>query len=173
MVVIPGRELKFAQRLRHERKRRFSLERVHSRARQALTTKYETFEHEADIGIRGSGSSLEEAFENAARALYAVMVNVNRVEQKEKKTISVSAPDTELLLVEWLNALLSLSDIERMVFSRFAVTIAGTNLSGTAWGERLDTRRHELGVEVKGATYYLLSVKSEGGLYTAQCVVDV
>lgn len=134
---------------------------------------YETFEHEADIGVRGYGSSMEKAFENAAVALYSVMVNVKRVQQKEKKEVAVSAPDGELLLVEWLNALLSLSDIERIVFSRFEVKIKGANLAGIAWGERLDRQRHELGVEVKGATFHMLSVKNENGAYTAQCVVDV
>jgi SHS2 domain-containing protein len=140
---------------------------------QNINQRYETFEHEADIGVRGFGSSLEQAFENAAAALYSVMINVDRVEQKEKGIISVSAPDSELLLVEWLNALLSLSDIERLVFSRFEVKITGTDLTGIAWGEKLDKNRHELGVEVKGATYHMLSVKNKDGNYTAQCVVDV
>jgi len=134
---------------------------------------YETFEHEADIGIRGCGTTMEEAFVNAAKALYSVMVNIDTVETRESRDISVHAPDHELLLVEWLNALLSLSDIERMVFSTFKVTIDDSALSGTAWGEKLDQRRHEPHVEVKGATYHLLSVKQEDGRYVAQCVVDV
>jgi len=134
---------------------------------------YETFEHEADIGIRGSGRTLEEAFENTARALYSVMVNVGRIVPKEKRIITVSAYDVELLLVEWLNALLSLSDIERMVFSNFEVTIQDSTLRGIAWGENLDKTRHEPGVEVKGATYHLLSVTAGDNGYTAQCVVDV
>lgn len=134
---------------------------------------YETFEHEADIGVRGYGSSMEKAFESAALALYSVMVNIKRVEQREKRNVTASAPDNELLFVEWLNALLSLSDIERMVFSSFEVKIDGTSLTGTVWGERLDKERHELGVEVKAATYHLLSVQNNAGIYTAQCVVDV
>ncbi len=138
-----------------------------------MPVNYETFEHEADIGIRGTGNTIEEAFQNAALALYSVMVNVSRVAQKEKKSISVSAPDKELLLVEWLNSLLSLSDIERMVFSRFEVSISNTDLAGSAWGEKLDKARHELGVEVKGATYHMLSITEQDNQYIAQCVVDV
>ncbi len=134
---------------------------------------YETFEHEADIGIRGFGRSLEEAFENSAIALYSVMVNIDRVDPKEKRTVSASAPDRELLLVEWLNALLALSDIERLVFSKFEVKIEGLALAGTAWGEPLDHVRHEEHVEVKGATYHMLNIKEENGRYRAQCVVDV
>jgi SHS2 domain-containing protein len=134
---------------------------------------YETFEHEADIGIRGFGGSIEEAFENAALALYSIMVNIDSIVPREKKIVTAAAPDQELLLVEWLNALLSLSDIERMVFSKFEVKMERTALSGVVWGERLDRARHEARVEVKGATYHMLSVREQDGRYTAQCVVDV
>lgn len=134
---------------------------------------FETFEHEADIGIRGFGGSMQEAFENAAVALYSVMVDIDAVKTVEERTVTVSAPDRELLLVEWLNALLAISDIERIVFSKFEVEMEGTTLTGAAWGEILDRDRHEPHVEVKGATYYLLSVREQDGKYTAQCVVDV
>jgi SHS2 domain-containing protein len=134
---------------------------------------YETFDHEADIGIRGFGATIAEAFENAAVALYSVMVNVHRVKPKERRIVKVSAPDRELLLVEWLNALLSQSDIERMVFSKFEVKINGTSLIGTAWGEMLDRERHQAHVEVKGATYHMLNVQERDNGYVAQCVVDV
>ncbi len=135
---------------------------------------YETFEHGADIGIRGFGRTMAEAFENTAIALYSVMVNIPAVEASEKRSVTVSAPDSELLLVEWLNALLSLSDIEHMVFSKFKVKMEGTSLTGTAWGEKLDQERHEPNVEIKGATYYMLKVtEADGRMFVAQCVVDV
>lgn len=143
------------------------------RPERGAAIQYETFEHEADIGIRGSGSSIEEAFEAAALALYSVIINPEKVEQKQTRTVSVTAPDRELLLVEWLNSLLSLSDRERMVFSRFSVVVTDLSLTGTAWGEKLDRARHQPNVEVKGATYHLLAVAEENGIYTAQCVVDV
>ncbi len=138
-----------------------------------MAIQFETFDHEADIGIRGFGSCMEEAFENAAAAMYSVMVNIERISPAEMRGLSVSASDHELLLVEWLNALLALSDVERMVFRRFEVRIDGTYLSGVAWGEGLDHARHEPKVEVKGATYHMLRVVKEDGRYTAQCVVDV
>ena len=134
---------------------------------------YEIFEHEADIGIRGIGSTIEEACGNAALAMYSVMVRIDAVKAQEKRTVTVSAPDVELLLVEWLNALLSLSDIERMVFSQFEVKIVGTTLAGIAWGETLDRIRHQPVVEVKGATYHMLRVDKVADRYLAQCVVDV
>jgi SHS2 domain-containing protein len=138
-----------------------------------LGVNYETFEHESDIGVRGFGDSLAEAFENTALALFSVMVNVHAIEPNERRSVTVSAPDCELLLIEWLNALLSLADIEHMVFSKFSVVIDGSSLSGTAWGEALDRERHESNVEIKGATYHMLSVQERDNKYMAQCVVDV
>ena len=138
-----------------------------------MTDRYETFEHEADIGIRGFGRTMEQAFESAAVALYSVMVNIGSIEPNDLRTVSVTAPDPELLFVEWLNALLSLSDIERMVFSRFEVTITGMSLTGRARGEHLDQVRHQPRLEIKAATYHMLSVKKEHELFVAQCVVDV
>ncbi|HYA87776.1 MAG TPA: archease [Nitrospirota bacterium] len=138
-----------------------------------MTSQYETFAHESDIGIRGYGNTLEEAFENAALAMYSVIVKVDLIQPLERKEVTASAPDGELLLVEWLNALLSLSDVERMVYSRFRVKIEGTALTGTVWGEKLDRTRHEPNVEVKGATYHMLKVYKDGDSYVAQCVVDV
>jgi SHS2 domain-containing protein len=134
---------------------------------------YETFEHESDIGIRGFGKSIAEAFENAAAALYSIQVSIDVVKPEVPRTVTVSAPDPELLLVEWLNALLSLSDIEHMVFSKFNVKIEGAILTGTAWGEELSREKHRPDVEVKGATYHMLKVTEADGRFVAQCVVDV
>lgn len=136
-------------------------------------TAYETFEHEADIGIRGFGETVEEAFVHTAMALYSVMVDLARVDQLVRKEVTVDAVDREMLLVEWLNGLLALSDIERLMFSRFQVVIEGDRLRGVAWGEPLDRVKHNAHVEVKGATYHMLSVKQLNGMYCAQCVVDV
>jgi SHS2 domain-containing protein len=134
---------------------------------------YETFAHEADIGIRGYGATVEEAFANAAKAMYSVMVEIDRVERRESRNVNIAADDREALLVEWLNGLLAVSDIDRMVFSDFAVRIEGERLFGSARGERLDRGRHGPKVEVKGATYHELSVREERGCIVAQCVVDV
>lgn len=135
--------------------------------------RYETFEHEADIGIRGAGPSLEDAFAGAAAALYSVMVDLSSVDPRIEKQVSAEAGDPGQLLVEWLNALLAVSDIERLVFSRFQVRIEGPRLEGRAWGEPLDQAKHHPHVEVKGATYHMLDVAEHGGEFIAQCVVDV
>ncbi|HZR45542.1 MAG TPA: archease, partial [Candidatus Manganitrophaceae bacterium] len=88
--------------------------------------------------------------------------------------VSCEAPDDELRLVDWLNALIYEMAVRRMLFGRFKVTLNGPRLHGTAWGEKVDPARHQPAVEVKGATYTALRVQQDqNGVWIAQCVVDV
>lgn len=134
---------------------------------------YEHFEHKADVGVRGSGRTVEEAFEECARAVFAVMTDLSRVKNVKSFSVSCSASNVEELLVEWLNHLISLVDLEGVFLSGFKVRIKNNSLTGTAWGERIDGSRHELLTEVKAATYSQLKVFKKSGKWTAQTVVDV
>ncbi|MDO9462529.1 MAG: archease, partial [Deltaproteobacteria bacterium] len=82
-------------------------------------------------------------------------------------------PDIETLFMVWLNQLISLADLEKMVLSEFNVTIRNNNLTAVARGESINPQKHDLGVEVKGATYTMLKVSKKSGYFIAQCVVDV
>lgn len=137
-------------------------------------TNWEHFSHVADVGVRGFGATPAEAFVQAALATVAAMADPDQVEPREVVTLSAQAPDLELLLAEWLNALIYEMATRKMLFSRFAVAIEGNRLMATAWGEPVDRARHELGTEVKGATLTALRVAEEQpGRWVAQCVVDV
>jgi tRNA nucleotidyltransferase (CCA-adding enzyme) len=139
-----------------------------------VKNRWEHFPHGADIGVRGIGSSKEAAFAEAARALTAVVADPATVAARVKVTLSCAAPDDELLLVDWLNALVYEMATRNMLFSRFEVSIRGHALEATAWGEALDVARHQPAVEVKGATLSSLSVyRDESGAWIAQCIVDV
>jgi SHS2 domain-containing protein len=136
-------------------------------------TRWEHFEHGADIGVRGFGASVAEAFEQAALALTAVITDLASVRPLERVEVHCEAPDNELLLAEWLNALVYEMATRRLLFSRFKVRLESDGLSGEAWGEPVDVARHHPAVEVKGATYTMLRVAREGGGWVAQTVVDV
>lgn len=135
---------------------------------------WEHFEHQADIGVRGVGATKEQALEKAAMALTAVITDLANVVPKEKVQIACEAADDELLLIEWLSCLLFEMACRKMLFSRFDVTIDHHKLSAVCWGEKIDVAKHQPAVEVKGATYMMLSVKqNDDGKWIAQCVVDV
>jgi len=135
---------------------------------------WEHFRHGADIGVRGTGASRHEAFEQVALALTAVVTDPARVSADTMVEIRCEAPDDELLLADWLNALIFEMATRNMLFGRFAVTLHDHGLEAKTWGEPLDRLRHQPSVEVKGATYTALSVEwREDGTWVAQCLVDV
>jgi SHS2 domain-containing protein len=135
---------------------------------------WEHFPHEADIGVRGRGESPAVAFEQAALALTAIVTEPHQVRNEESVEITCEAPSLEVLLVDWLNALIYEMVTRSMLFGRFRVEINGLALRARAEGERVDRRRHEPAVEPKGATFTELRVgRDHEGEWLAQCIVDV
>lgn len=135
---------------------------------------YDYFEHKADMGIVGRGVTMEEAFSQAARAMFDLMVDVHEVKPIQHISLECYGNDTLELLVEWLNRLLAEADIHHMVFSRFEVeNLSESYLKGSAWGELFDPKRHRPKTEVKAATYSMLSIQRVGNDYVARCVVDL
>jgi tRNA nucleotidyltransferase (CCA-adding enzyme) len=123
--------------------------------------------------VRGQGASVAEAFEQAALAMTAAVTDPDAVRPLERVALHCEAPDEELLLAEWLNALVYEMATRRMLFSRFSVQIHDSRLAGEAWGEPVDPARHHPAVEVKGATYTTLRVVRHGDGWLAQTVIDV
>jgi SHS2 domain-containing protein len=136
----------------------------------AQTSSY--FEHDADIGIIGRGNTLEQAFETAAQAVFGIVTPLDKVQPQTSIKIEFEESDYELALVTWLNLLLGKAREFGMVFNRFHVEHRENLWSAEALGEkwREDLER---GVEVKGATLTMLSVKKTGAMWEARCIVDV
>ena len=135
---------------------------------------WEHFSHGSDIGVRGIGNTLEEAFEQAAVALTAVVADVCSVHEKEIVEVSCESPNMELLFVDWLNAVVYEMAVRAMLFRSFRVEIQGCVLKGILAGEKVDPERHQVAVEAKGATVTSLRVeRTRSGQWVAQCVVDV
>jgi len=145
---------------------------MNSPAPPVSQARWEHFPHAADVGVRGFGKTMAEAFEQAALALTAVVTGAE-IAPKVKVGVICSAPDIELLFAEWLNAIIYEMAVRSMLFSRFAVHIHGTRLTGTLWGEPVDVARHQPACEPKGATYTALKVANDGGIWSAACIVDV
>src|SRR5487761_2768573 len=129
---------------------------------------YAYFEHDADMGIVGRGALLEEAFEHAATAMFAMMADPAQIRPQASVAIEFEEADAELALVTWLNLLLGQAWSQALIFGRFRLRRDGARWSGTAEGEPW---RDELerGVEVKGATLTGLAVTQQDGIWDARC----
>jgi len=146
----------------------------HSAAAPESKAGWEHFPHDADVGVQGWGATPAQAFEQAAYALTAIITHAE-VKPQVLVQVRCEAPDLELLLVEWLNAIIYEMAVRKMLFGRFAVRrIEGARLEGALWGEPVDVERHAPACEPKGATYTALRVaKNPDGAWSAACIVDV
>lgn len=132
------------------------------------------FRHVADIGVHGYGHTPAAAFEQAARALTAIVTDPEGVRATDSVEIHCEAPDLELLLADWLNAIIWEMATRKMLFGAFEARIEGTRLDGVAAGEPIEVARHQPAAEPKGATLSELRVEQAAdGLWHARCVVDV
>ena len=140
---------------------------------------WEHYEHERGIGVRGFGETVAEAFEQAALATTAAVTSLSAVAPWEAVTIRCQAPNHDLLLDEWLNALIHEMAEKKMLFSRFAVRIDGERLTAEALGEGIDPSRHRPVVELQRARVHepevnaTLPVAKHGDGWVAQTVVRV
>ena len=135
---------------------------------------WEHFSHPADMGIRGLGTTRQEAYVQAALALTALTVDLETIEPRTCVTVTCAETDAELLLVAWLNVVLFEMATRHMVFARFSVDLGSEGLNAELWGEALEPSRHHPGTEVKAATYAALRVGQEqSGQWVAQCIVDL
>ena len=139
---------------------------------------YEYLDHQADLGIRGIGTTPEEALSQGAQAMLAAMANTEHVQERTSLTQHCRASDISSLFVQWLNELLYQREVNNMLFASAHVVCLeqddhGWILKGIATGEPLDLDRHEIHTEIKAATYFGLAYRCEANRYVIQCVVDV
>ncbi len=135
---------------------------------------YELFEHTADIGLRVRANHLNGLFEDAARALFSLIVaNSDAVRPVQEVPIRLSAGRLDDLLFDWLAELLYTLDVRHMLFGQFQVNVQGHELTAVARGEPIDPARHQLDMEVKAITYHGLKVEQDANGWLAEVIVDL
>jgi SHS2 domain-containing protein len=137
--------------------------------------RYEPFEHTAEAGIIARGATLAEAFGHAAEGMYALMLELDSVQEREHRDITLEAAGHEQLLVDWLLELLFLTETQDLVFRRFEVReLSETHLAASAFGEPFDRKQHHShNVMVKAVTRHMLEIERENDRYRIQVLFDV
>ena len=133
---------------------------------------YELIEHTADVGVKAYGKTLAEAFEHAAKGMFDIITDESIIDPVGQYDISLEAPDLEQLLVDWLSQLLFLNGAQNLVFGKFEVTVTGNRLSAQVFGEKYDTKKHKMGVEIKAVTYHMLQVSEKDPIFV-QVLFDI
>ena len=141
---------------------------------------YTLLDHTADMGIVATGDDLPTAFANAAQGMFAWMVDLDGVEEREERTVEATGRDAEALLVAFLNELLFVFETRGLLFKRVQVRElvspgekAGLyRLVAVGFGDRLDPQRHQLQGSIKSATYHMLQVHEGPTECRVQVILD-
>ena len=139
-----------------------------------MAAKWEHFAHEADIGLCATANNKAAVFEQMAFAMTAAITELDRIDPVEEVVINCEAPNDEILLIDWLNAIVYEMATRNLLFGEFKVNVQNHALRGLARGEPVNASKHHPAVEVKGATYTALEVtQTDDGQWQARCVIDV
>ena len=142
------------------------------------TGKFEFLEHTADILIAAHGQNMEEAFENAALAMFEVMTDTTKINPNQEDSVEVEAEDEYALLYSWLEALLVKFEVNGLLFSKFKVTslrdtAEGFKLKAAVWGEKFNAEKHPQKVAVKAVTYHRMEIIKEIDKVTLEFILDI
>ncbi len=136
--------------------------------------KHKIIDHTADICVRVFGNSLEEIFVGSSKAMMEIITDVEKVNPSKEISIKAQGENYEELLVKWLQEILYLHEVKKMVFKDFEIKIEnGTKAVGKAYGEKIDVDRHEFYSNIKAVTYHNLKIISSKDKYRVDIVFDI
>jgi len=140
--------------------------------------KFEFLEHTADVYVRAHGKTMEEAYENAALAMFEVMTDTDKITQMQEETLEVEAEDQYALLYNWLEALLVKLETENMLYSKFQITNweetdENFKFKAKIWGEKFDPQKHPQRVAVKAVTYHRMVIIRERDRVVLEFILDI
>ncbi|MDY6776912.1 MAG: archease [Candidatus Nanohaloarchaea archaeon] len=136
---------------------------------------FKLLEHTSEVGFRATGGSLEEAIENAGKAVFQVMTDIEEVEPVEEVRIEVESESLEALLYDFVDELVYISEVEGLVLSDFDLRIEtypeSFRLEGVGRGEK--TRDGMRLQEVKAPTYSDMEIGRDGDGWKIEMFLDV
>lgn len=133
---------------------------------------YTELEHTADVLVRVSAGSLEELFEESARAMFETMFGEDTA-LTEEQSFAVSAETTEALLCDFLSELLYISEVDGMVFGKVTVSLHENSCTATVRGTPFVREKHIGGTEIKGISYSGLTIRKENNHVEVDILFDV
>ena len=103
-----------------------------------------------------------------------LIAGINNIQPLNKQEITVEGIDPNDLIIRWLNELIYIFAVKKMLFSKFEIIdLSDLKLHCKAYGELLDEEKHSVKEEIKAATYHNLTIEKLDNKYTATIIFDV
>ena len=138
--------------------------------------KFKFFEHTADAKFQAYGKTMEEAFSNAALAMFSIITDTKKIKKNIKKGIEARGHDLKSLLYNYLEELLFLIDTENFLLNHIEELKIHKKekkyfLEAIAVGDKADN--YETNGDIKAITYNEMEVKEEKDKVMVQVVLDL
>lgn len=137
---------------------------------------YEFLPHTADLRFRAYGKSLDDCFQNAAKALSSSIADPKTLTDDFSEEINLEADDLGRLLHDFLSEILFRFETETLLIKETEVAIKenrGYSLRAQLSGEHYDQEKHRVKAEIKAVTYHELKVAKVGDVWTAEVLCDI
>ncbi|HXG00775.1 MAG TPA: archease [Bacteroidota bacterium] len=139
-----------------------------------VSASFRILEHPADLGIEAHGSTLEEAFAQAAVGLVSIILDPATVEPRQAKEVHLRGTDLEQLLVKWLSEIVYLYDGQGFVGKEFEIVrLTENELDAKVRGEPIDLQKHRTRLDVKAVTYHQLQIQHTDHGFRVQVYLDI
>lgn len=135
---------------------------------------YKIVEHTADLRMKVTGKSLEELFKSALQAMAEIIrPDFKKLSQDKikKRKISLAANDSTVLLINFLNEVLTQSNVNKEVYPNVAFTeLIETRLMAEVRGVPVS----EFYEDIKAVTFHEADVKkNERGEWETNILFDI
>ncbi len=123
---------------------------------------YKTLEHATDAIIEVTADNLEDAFKTAGVSVIETILDISKVEEKEKKKVIVEGKDLKYLLYNWLEEIIILTITEGFAGKRIEVKMSEDDkwiITTEIFGENIDLKKHGFKVEIKSPTFHDMRIE--------------
>ena len=135
---------------------------------------FEIIDHTADVAIAAYGADMQKAFANAALGMFSIITDIDKVNESMIRDVVVTAEDMKDLLVSWLNELLFICEVERILFKRFDISeLNETRIIAKCYGQKIDPKQHKIKTEIKAATYHMTQIEEKRDGVRIQVLFDI
>jgi SHS2 domain-containing protein len=130
---------------------------------------FEELSHTADWSLRVWAADLAHLFVETARGMNALAGTKLAEKPRVRRTFSISAVDTECLLVAFLSELVYYAEQEKLGFDMFKINVEGQTLKVEMEGAPIVS----MNKAIKAVTYHNLQVRQTARGYEVEIVFDV
>ncbi len=136
--------------------------------------KYRLTTRQSELAVKVTGGSQADLFANSAFALFDVMLDVEKIDVKERLLLEVEGADRDDLLVNWMRELLYLYQGSGYLLKEFIIReVKDTTVKAEVCGEKVDPDRHEIKQEITAVAYHQSRMTKTGNQWTAQLIFEV